>query len=70
MNESTGTATPRTTKHAYSVIEAMDSLGLSRQALYNELSSGRLRSFKLGRRRIIPADALPEWLDTMQGRAA
>jgi excisionase family DNA binding protein len=48
----------------------MESLGLSRQAVYNELNSGRLRSFKLGRRRMIPADALPAWLDAMQGRAA
>lgn len=61
---------PRPVKHAYSVTEAMESLGLSRQAVYNELNSGRLRSFKLGRRRMIPADALPAWLDAMQGRAA
>ncbi len=36
--------------------------GMSRAVFYNEVNSGRLRSFKLGRRRYIPADALRDYV--------
>ena len=53
-------------KVTYSVTDTMFALGLSRQAVYDEITRGRLRSFKLGRRRLIPATALTEWVETMQ----
>lgn len=43
-----------------SVEEASRALGVGRSALYNELASGRLRSIKVGRRRLIPSGAIAE----------
>jgi excisionase family DNA binding protein len=41
-----------------SIAVAAQALGISRTRLYGELTAGRLRSVKIGRRRLIPADAL------------
>jgi excisionase family DNA binding protein len=46
----------------YSVPEAAEVLGVSRALVYQLLRTGELRSLKLGRRRIIPRDALGELL--------
>lgn len=42
----------------YSPSEAAKAIGVSRQHIYALMAAGRLRSVKLGSRRIIPADAL------------
>lgn len=55
---------------ALSVTAVMQAINLSRAAVYAEINSKRLRSFKAGRRRLIPADALPEWIKAMEGRTA
>jgi excisionase family DNA binding protein len=47
---------------AFSPTEAAQALGISRAKLYEELASGRLRSVKSGKRRLIPVGALDEWL--------
>ena len=46
--------------------------GMSRAVLYEEINSGRLRSFKRGRRRYIPADALRDYVKEREseGRGA
>jgi len=44
----------------YSVDEAARALGVGRSAVYNELAAGRLRSLKVGRRRLIPSGAIAE----------
>ena len=41
-----------------SIEEAARHLGIGRTAAYGLLSRGELRSIKLGRRRLIPADSL------------
>jgi excisionase family DNA binding protein len=41
-----------------SVAEASDAAGIGRSLLYSELQAGRLRSVKVGRRRLVPEDAL------------
>ena len=45
-----------------SVDEAARHLGIGRSALYGELAAGRLRSLKVGRRRLVPSGALVEFV--------
>lgn len=53
----------------YSVDEAALALRLSRSALYELIRSGRLRSVKSGRRRLVPVAALTEYVDGLDGAA-
>jgi excisionase family DNA binding protein len=41
-----------------SVAEVLRATGVARSTLYTEIQTGRLRSISIGRRRLIPADAL------------
>ncbi len=52
-----------------SVSEVCEWTGLGRTRLYEEMNSGRLRSVKIGRRRLIPEQALADWLDTLSARS-
>ncbi len=45
-----------------SVNEAAEMLGIGRSALYAELAAGRLRSLKIGRRRVVPSGAIAEYV--------
>ena len=45
-----------------SVDEAARHLGIGRSALYAELAAGRLRSLKVGRRRLVPSGAIAEYV--------
>ena len=47
---------------AVAVEEAARLLGLSRTSLYELLESGRIRSIKVGSRRLVPTAALDEFL--------
>jgi len=53
-----------------SVDEVITSTGLSRQTVYNEINSGRLASFKVGRRRLVSPAALDNWVRKLEGAAA
>lgn len=44
------------------VDEARSLLGLGRSAFYSEVLAGRLRTVKVGRRRLVPADAIAEYI--------
>lgn len=44
----------------YRVDEAAGALRLSRSVLYELIRSGRLRTVKVGRRRLVPVNALAE----------
>lgn len=46
-----------------SIGEAAAVLGVGRTALYQELTTGRLRSFKVGRRRLIPTSAIDAYIE-------
>jgi excisionase family DNA binding protein len=48
------------------VREAARRLGISRTTLYGEIGAGRVRSIKIGRRPIVPADALANYVRTLQ----
>jgi excisionase family DNA binding protein len=39
--------------------------GLSRSTVYEEMDSGRLRSVKVGRRRLIPESALIDYINNL-----
>lgn len=45
-----------------SVIEVCDLVGLGRTRIYEEIRSGRLRSIKVGSRRLIPRAAIDDWI--------
>lgn len=45
-------------KLAYSIREACQASSLGRTTIYNHISAGRLRAVRVGRRTIIPAEAL------------
>jgi excisionase family DNA binding protein len=51
---------PRTPDRLLSITEAAEALGIGRTATYSELEAGRLRSVKVGRRRLVPASAIAE----------
>lgn len=52
-------APPRT---AYTVSEAAESLGISPRQVYRLADTGQLRTTTIGRRRLVPADALREFI--------
>ena len=43
-----------------SVDQAAQALGIGRTALYSEIGAGRIRSVKVGRRRLVPSSAISE----------
>jgi len=45
-----------------SIDDAAERLGIGRSRLYDELAAGRLRSLKVGRRRLVPASALAAYV--------
>jgi excisionase family DNA binding protein len=52
-------------KHAYTVPEVIRVTGTSRTTLYAEIAAQRLKARKLGRRTLILADDLRQWLETL-----
>jgi len=47
---------------SYSIIQLIEVLHVSRQTVYDEINSGRLKTFKIGRRRFVSDDALREYI--------
>jgi excisionase family DNA binding protein len=56
-------------KIGYSAEEASSILGVGRTTVFGLVASGELESVKVGRRRIIPADALQRFLDGLRADA-
>ena len=54
----------------YSVDEAAVALRLSKSVLYELIWSGRLRTVKAGRRRLVPVGALAEYVASLEAGAA
>ena len=54
----------------YSVDEAASALRLSKSVLYELIRSGRLRTVKAGRRRLVPVAALAEYVASLEAGAA
>ncbi len=53
---------PSAPERLLSVDEAAATLGLGRSLLYGEIGAGRVRSVKAGRRRLIPAGAIADYI--------
>lgn len=54
----------------YKVTDAMRVLNLSRTVIFEQLRSGRLRSVKQGRTRLIPASAIRDYVALLEREAA
>jgi len=54
------------TRQLYHVAEVMDVLSLSRSVVYEEIRSGRLRSVKRGRSRLISAEAIADYISLLE----
>jgi excisionase family DNA binding protein len=54
----------------YTVDEAASALCLSRAGIYELIRSEQVRSIKVGRRRLVPVNALREYIDAAMGGAA
>jgi len=54
----------------YRVDEAAAALRLSRSLVYELIRSGRLRTVRQGRRRLVPVSALADYVESMEGGAA
>lgn len=68
-NPASSAPLPPLEKLAYSVDEARARVGISRNSIYKEISAGRLKVTKIGRRSIILADDLRAWLAALRGGA-
>lgn len=51
------------------VPEAMSLLNVSRSVLYEQIRSGRLRSVKVGRTRLVPAEAIDDYVRLLEREA-
>lgn len=60
MNAPSNTPTPGW--QLYRIPEAMQLLSLSRTVIYQQIRAGRLRSVTQGRTRLIPADAIADYV--------
>ena len=56
-------------KALYRVPEAMRLLSLSRSVIYQQIRLGRLRSVKEGNTRLIPADAIADYVALLKAEA-
>lgn len=57
-------------KLAYRVERAADAIGAPRTAIYQAISDGSLRSYKIGRGRYVSADALRQFIAARESEAA
>jgi excisionase family DNA binding protein len=56
-------------KQLYRIADAMVVLSMSRSVLYEQIRSGRLRSVTQGRRRLIPASAIADYIALLEREA-
>ena len=56
-------------KALYRIPEAMRLLSLSRSVIYSQIRTGRLRSVKEGSARLIPAEAITEYVALLEAEA-
>ncbi len=57
-------------KHAHTLEQAAEALGVSRRTVYVEIGAGRLQSFTIGRRRLISDEALRRYVEARERESA
>lgn len=58
------------TSLVFSIEDVIEQTGLCRQTIYNEINAERLRTFMVGRRRLVSYDALMDWIRSREADAA
>ncbi|HHA2785182.1 helix-turn-helix domain-containing protein [Stenotrophomonas maltophilia] len=61
---------PQAERLSYTTEEACAVTGLNRNALYRAMAAGQLNTFKVGKRRMVSARALREYIDAREKEAA
>jgi excisionase family DNA binding protein len=56
-------------KQLYRIVDAMVVLSMSRSVIYEQIRSGRLRSVTQGRKRLIPASAIADYIELLEYEA-
>lgn len=56
-------AGPRTPDQLHDLTTAAGLMSLGRSRLYAEIGAGRLRTVKVGRRRLVPASAIADYIE-------
>ncbi len=54
---------------SHTIPQVMDELNLSRATVYVEINSNRLRTYKIGRRRMVSHDALLEYIHAREAES-
>jgi len=64
------TAKPEQTlpRFSLSIDETAESIGTSRQTVYDLINAGELDSFKIGRRRLISTEAIQRWIRAKEAK--
>jgi len=57
------------TKHMYTVTEFLETTGLKRTAAFQLFASGAVRTVRVGRRRLVPASAISDFVKTLEQEA-
>ncbi|MEU7912096.1 MULTISPECIES: helix-turn-helix domain-containing protein [Microbispora] len=63
------TPPPSADRRLYRIPDAMRLLSLSRSVIYELIRSGRLRSVRQGRTRLIPASAIDDYIRLLEKEA-
>lgn len=62
-------AIPNMPKLSFTVEQAINATGLNRNAMYRAMTTGEIRSFKVGKRRMVSALALQEFISRKESEA-
>lgn len=57
-------------KLSLTVDQAVEATGFSRTAIYRAMSAGQLRTFNVGRRRMVSVQALQEFIERQEKESA
>lgn len=60
---------PAKPRLSFNLAEAGEATGLNRNAIYRAIATDELKTFKIGRRRMVSARALQEFIDRKEAEA-